>query len=71
MTRRRAFSKVMDSLEVAKKLRDTKGLKVKINCVVIKGESLSCYSPVPPRESLAYDVLFATVLPRLERYGSA
>lgn len=38
MTRRRAFSKVMETLDVAKQLRDKNGLKVKINCVVIKGE---------------------------------
>ncbi|GAA5985017.1 hypothetical protein JCM5350_003315 [Sporobolomyces pararoseus] len=37
MTRRRAFNKVVETLEVAKRLRDEKGLKVKINCVVIKG----------------------------------
>ncbi|GAA5913934.1 uncharacterized protein JCM6883_000126 [Sporobolomyces salmoneus] len=37
MTRRRAFSKVMETLEVAKELRDKKGLRVKLNCVVIKG----------------------------------
>ncbi|GAA5961849.1 hypothetical protein JCM3765_004095 [Sporobolomyces pararoseus] len=37
MTRRRAFNKVMETLEVAKRLRDDKGLRVKINCVVIKG----------------------------------
>ncbi|GAA6013035.1 hypothetical protein JCM11491_000947 [Sporobolomyces phaffii] len=37
MTRRRAYGKVMDTLEVAKRLRDTKGLRVKLNVVVIAG----------------------------------
>ncbi|GAA5929648.1 uncharacterized protein JCM15063_004211 [Sporobolomyces koalae] len=37
MTRRRGFNKVMESLQVAKSLRDSHGLKVKLNMVVIKG----------------------------------
>ncbi|GAA5881425.1 hypothetical protein JCM16303_005643 [Sporobolomyces ruberrimus] len=37
MTRRRGFEKVMESLEVAKQLRQTKGLRVKLNVVVMKG----------------------------------
>jgi molybdenum cofactor biosynthesis enzyme MoaA len=37
MTRRRGFSAVMEALEVAQGLK-SKGLKTKINMVVVKGE---------------------------------
>lgn len=62
MTRRRAFNKVVETLEVAKRLRDEKGLKVKINCVVIKGEK---FNPL-------YRVKQSLILGRNrpQRYGS-
>lgn len=40
ITRRRGFEAVMDALEVAKGLKG-QGLRTKINCVIIRGESLA------------------------------
>lgn len=52
MTRRRGFEKVMESLEVAKQLRQTKGLRVKLNVVVMKGQSFNLRSSSSQESSL-------------------